>query len=207
MKLKNVCVAVVALALAVGMTACGGSASSTAASSSEAASTSTSVAAETEENASSAVAEVLLLRLLPARLLLLRPLPARLLPAKLLLLLPHNQAAHPVQGTIKPGTEFFLCPAFLQQNVPERFIGNLPAHFSEAVIRSRMPLRQRTMLILIFPRTESPVLQRAGSSQWAMVLCPFSGGKGHAAPTAAGTPQWNGDPVQCLPCPLQTRPA
>ena len=30
MKLKNVCVAVVALALAVGMTACGGSASSTA---------------------------------------------------------------------------------------------------------------------------------------------------------------------------------
>ena len=57
MKLKNVCVAVVALALAVGMTACGGSASSTAASSSEAASTSTSVAAETEENASSAVAE------------------------------------------------------------------------------------------------------------------------------------------------------
>ena len=57
MKLKNVCVAVVALALAVGMTACGGSASSTDASSSEAASTSTSVAAETEENASSAVAE------------------------------------------------------------------------------------------------------------------------------------------------------
>ena len=57
MKLKNVCVAVVALALAVGMTACGGSASSTAASSSEAASTSTSVAAEAEENASSAVAE------------------------------------------------------------------------------------------------------------------------------------------------------
>ena len=42
---------------------------------------------------------------------------------------------------------------------------------------------------------------------WAMVLCPFSGGKGHAAPTAAGTPQWNGDPAQCLPCPLQTRPA
>ena len=38
MKLKNVAVAVVALALAVGMTACGGSASSTAASSSEAAS-------------------------------------------------------------------------------------------------------------------------------------------------------------------------
>ena len=57
MKLKNVCVAVVALALAVGMTACGGSASSTAASSSEAASTSTSVAAEAEESASSAVAE------------------------------------------------------------------------------------------------------------------------------------------------------
>ena len=56
MKLKNVCVAVVALALAVGMTACG-SASSTAASSSEAASTSTSVAAESEEDASSAVAE------------------------------------------------------------------------------------------------------------------------------------------------------
>ena len=130
-----------------------------------------------------------------------------LLPAKLLLLLPHNQAAHPVQGTIKPGMEFFLCPVFLQQNAPERFIGNLPAHFSEAVIRSRMPPRQRAMLILIFPRTGSPVLQRAGSSQWAMVLCPFSGGKGHAAPTAAGTPQWNGDPVQCLPCPLQTRPA
>ena len=57
MKLKNVCVAVVALALAAGRTACGGSASSTAASSSEAASTSTSVAAEAEENASSAVAE------------------------------------------------------------------------------------------------------------------------------------------------------
>ena len=98
--------------------------------------------------------------------------------------------------------EIFLC-----KNAPERFIGNLPAHFAEAVIRSRMPLRQRTMLILIFPRTGSPVLQRAGSSQWAMVLCPFSGGKGHAAPTAAGTPQWNGDLVQCLPCPLQTRPA
>ena len=45
MKLKNVCVAVVALALAVGMTACGGSASSTAASSSEAAFYQTSVAA------------------------------------------------------------------------------------------------------------------------------------------------------------------
>ena len=149
---------------------------------------------------------VLLLRLHPARLLL-RPLLLRLLPAKLLLLLPHNQAAPLVQGTIKPGTELFLCPVFLQQNAPERFIGNLPAHFSEAVIRSRMPLRQRAMLILIFPRTGSPVLQRAGSSQWAMVLCPFSGGKGHAAPTAAGTPQWNGDPVQCLPCPLQTRPA
>ena len=56
MKLKNVCVAVVALALAVGMTACGGSASSTAASSSEAASTSTSVAAEAEENGSSSEA-------------------------------------------------------------------------------------------------------------------------------------------------------
>ena len=155
---------------------------------------------------------VLLLRLLPARPLLLRPLLLRplllrLLPAKLLLLLPHNQAALLVQGTIKPGTDFFLCPVFLQQNAPERFIGNLPAHFSEAAIRSRMLLRQRVMLILIFPRTGSPVLQRAGSSQWAMVLCPFSGGKGHAAPTAAGTPQWNGDPVQCLPCPLQTRPA
>ena len=57
MKLKNVAVVAAALALAVGMTACGGSASSTAASSSEAASTSTSVAAEAEESASSAVAE------------------------------------------------------------------------------------------------------------------------------------------------------
>ena len=57
MKLKNVAVVASALALAVGMTACGGSASSTAASSSEAASTSTSVAAEAEESASSAVAE------------------------------------------------------------------------------------------------------------------------------------------------------
>ncbi len=150
---------------------------------------------------------VLLLRPHPARLLLLRPLLLRLLPAKLLLLLPHNQAALLVQGTIKPGTELFLCPVFFQQNAPERFIGDLPAHFSGAVTRSRMPLRQRAMLILIFPRTGLPVLQRAGSSQWAMVLCPFSGGKGHAAPTAAGTPQWNGDPVQCLPCPLQTRPA
>ena len=42
MKLKNICIAVVALALAAGMTACGGSAS-TAASSSEAASASTAV--------------------------------------------------------------------------------------------------------------------------------------------------------------------
>ena len=190
MKLKNVCVAVVALALAVGMTACGGSASSTAASSSEAASTSTSVAAEAEESASSAVAEE-------------NGSSSEAASSEAA----SSEAALLVQGTIKPGTEFFLCPVFLQQNAPERFIGNLPAHFSEAVIRSRMPLRQRAMLILIFPRTGSPVLQRAGSSQWAMVLCPFSGGKGHAAPTAAGTPQWNGDPVQCLPCPLQTRPA
>ena len=52
MKLKNICIAVVALALAAGMTACGGSAS-TAASSSEAASASTtavsSEAASSEE--------------------------------------------------------------------------------------------------------------------------------------------------------------
>ena len=97
----------------------------------------------------------------------------------------------------------FPVPGFLQQNAPERFVGTSGA-FSE-VIRSRMPLRQRAMLILIFPRTGSPVLQRTGSSQWAMVL-PFSGGKA-CSPTAAGTPQWNGRSVQCLPCPPQTRPA
>ena len=171
MKLKNVCVAVVALALAVGMTACGGSASST-------------------------------------RLLLLRPLLLRLLPAKLLLLLPHNSGSTLSSRNDQTGHGTFSVPGFFcSKNAPERFLGDLPAHFSEATIRSRIPLRQRAMLILIFPRTGSPVLQRAGSSQWAMVLCPFSGGKGHAAPTAAGTPQWNGDPVQCLPCPLQTRPA
>ena len=47
MKLKNICIAVVALALAAGMTACGGSASSAAASStSEAASASTTAVSE-----------------------------------------------------------------------------------------------------------------------------------------------------------------
>ena len=54
MKLKNVCVAVVALALAVGMTACGGSASSTTASS--AASSVASSAAASSEAASSEAA-------------------------------------------------------------------------------------------------------------------------------------------------------
>ena len=43
MKLKNICIAVVALALAAGMTACGGSASTAASSTSEAASASTAV--------------------------------------------------------------------------------------------------------------------------------------------------------------------
>ena len=57
MKLKNVCVAVGALALAFGITACGGSASPTAASFCVADYPSTSVAAEAEESASSAVAE------------------------------------------------------------------------------------------------------------------------------------------------------
>ena len=150
---------------------------------------------------------VLLLRLHPARLLLLRPLLLRLLPAKLLLLLPHNSGSTPSSRNDQTGHGTSSVPGFFAAKCTERFIGDLPAHFSKAVIRSRMSLRQRAMLILIFPRTGSPILQRAGSSQWAVVLCLFSGGKGHAAPTAAGTPQWNGDPVQCQPCPPQTLPA
>ena len=54
MKLKNICIAVVALALAVGMTACGGSASSTTASSVASSAAASSEAASSEAAASEA---------------------------------------------------------------------------------------------------------------------------------------------------------
>ena len=88
MKLKNICIAVVALALAAGMTACGGTSATAASSTSEAASVSTTAVSE------------LPLRLHLPRLLPLRPLSARLLLLRLLPPLLPEFNAHSVHNKI-----------------------------------------------------------------------------------------------------------